>query len=62
MYSSVYFSAARRGVFLSQAGPQFGLVLVQAEHHLGCRRQSRPGTKKATRWVALVWLAMRLGS
>jgi len=29
-----YFSADRRGVFLSQAGPRFDLDLVQAEHHL----------------------------
>src|SRR5262245_36816440 len=33
MYSSAYSSAARRGVFLSQAGPRFDSVLLQAGHH-----------------------------
>src|ERR687897_266443 len=38
-------------VFLSQAGPRFDLVLLQAEHHLvvPLRVGSPPGTKKATR-------------
>jgi hypothetical protein len=51
------------GVFLPQAGPRFDLVLLQAGHHLvSCVARSPPGTTKATRWVALDWLGMRLGT
>ena len=45
------------GVFLPQAGPRFGLVLLQAGHHLVVvTRRPPPETTKATRWVALDWL------
>ena len=56
-----YFSADRRGVFLSQAGPRFDLELVQAEHHLsryGCesppKRRRRPvlGRPRLARYTA----------
>ena len=53
-------AATRGGVFLSQAGPRFDSVLVQAEHHLwsvGCFASE---TTKATRWVALDSMVMRL--
>jgi hypothetical protein len=43
------FSAERRGVFLSQAGPRFDLELVQAEHHLWFFVKSVSQTTKATR-------------
>ena len=49
-------------IFLSQAGPRFVLELLQAEHHLCFRRDlPPPETTKATSWVALDWLDMRLG-
>lgn len=44
-----YFSAERRGVFLSQAGPRFDLELVQAEHHLSSVVAIASETTKATR-------------
>jgi len=51
------------GVFLPQAGPRFGLVLLQAGHHLVVvTRRPPPETTKATRWVALDWLGMRLAT
>jgi hypothetical protein len=34
LIASVHFRRAALRVFLSQAGPRFDLVLVQAEHHL----------------------------
>jgi hypothetical protein len=50
-------SAERRVIFLSQAGPQFVLGLLQAEHHLWflrCRRlQNNEGDPVG---VALDWL------
>ena len=56
-------SACAPRVFLSQAGPRFDLVLLQAEHHLSIstvpaalERKGRPA------WVALVWLDLRLES
>ena len=59
--ASVNFRRTAPRDFLSQAGPRFELDWFQAEHHLGFRRGlSSPKTKKATRWVALVWLVMRL--
>jgi len=33
-YFPAHFSAKRRAIFLSQAGPRFVLGLLQAEHHL----------------------------
>ena len=59
-----HFQRPAQRVFLSQAGPRFDLALSQAEHHLPARRVVSVAleTKKATRWVALVWLAMRLAS
>jgi hypothetical protein len=51
------------GVFLPQAGPRFGLVLLQAGHHLVVvTRRPPPETTKATHWVALDWLGMRLAT
>jgi hypothetical protein len=48
-YRLTHFYARTPRVFLSQAGPQFGLVLLQAEHHLGIRRRLIAfRTKKAT--------------
>jgi hypothetical protein len=50
-------------VFLSQAGPRFDLELLQAGHHLWFRHCTIAfKTTKATRWVALDWLAMRLAN
>ena len=45
-------------VFLSQAGPRFGLELLQAEHHLWFRQVGRSPSQQKRRphWVALVWL------
>jgi hypothetical protein len=62
-YRLAHFSAHTPRAFLSQAGPQFDLCLLQAEHHLWVptltdRLQKR---KRRPNWVALVWLAMRLG-
>jgi hypothetical protein len=55
------FPAPSARVFLSQAGPRFDLELFQAEHHLWFRHCTIAfKTTKATRWVALYWLAMRL--
>ena len=60
--ASVSFRRTAPRDFLSQAGPRFELDWFQAEHHLGFHRGlSSPETKKATRWVALVWLVVRLG-
>jgi hypothetical protein len=63
LIASVSFQHTALRAFLSQAGPRFDLELFQAEHHLlSPTLADRPSdTKKATRWVALVWLAMRLG-
>ena len=62
LIASVYFQRAALRVFLSQAGPRFDLELVQAEHHLLVPTLAGRllTQKKATRWVALVWLAMPL--
>src|SRR5438552_18212553 len=38
LIASVYFQRTAPRIFLSQAGPQFDLALVQAEHHLLFRR------------------------
>ena len=57
-----YFQRRAPRIFLSQAGPRFVLELLQAEHHLCFRRDlPPPETTKATSWVALDWLDMRLG-
>jgi hypothetical protein len=54
-------SATRRGVFLSQAGPRFDLELFKLSITSVSVVGAASETKKATRWVALVWLVMRLG-
>jgi hypothetical protein len=57
-----HFSRERQRVFLSQAGPRFDLVLLKLGITSRLVVEWLPSeTKKATRWVALVWLAMRLG-
>jgi hypothetical protein len=57
LISSVLFQRNAQRVFLSQAGPRFGLAVLQAEHHLASDVDLSPrDTKRATRWVALDWL------
>jgi hypothetical protein len=62
LIANVYFQRATPRAFLSQAGPRFDLELVQAEHHLGLDGLIAFGHKKGDPfWVALIWLAVRLG-
>jgi hypothetical protein len=63
LLASAISCAERRGVFLSQTGPRFDLGLPQAGHHLTLDFDWSPSEqKRRPGWVALVWLAMRLGS
>ncbi len=62
-YTGAISREQRCEVFLSQAGPRFGLVVLQAEHHLLFRVGSGRLQKRKRRpsWVALIWPVLRLG-
>jgi hypothetical protein len=52
---SAISQAEAQRVFLSQAGPRFVLLLVQAEHHLLVRLRFRLRNDEGDPWVALAW-------
>ncbi len=62
-YTGAISREQRCEVFLSQAGPRFGLVVLQAEHHLLFRVGSGRLQKRKRRpsWVALIWPVLLLG-
>src|SRR4051812_22364310 len=55
------FQRDARGVFLSQAGPRFDLNLFKLSITSVSIVGAVSETTKATRWIALDWLVMRLG-
>src|SRR4051812_12449048 len=55
------FQRDARGVFLSQAGPRFDLNLFKLSITSVSVVGAASETTKATRWIALDWLVMRLG-
>jgi hypothetical protein len=62
LIASVHFQRAALEDLSLSGGASIRSSVFQAEHHLCFGVDCSPSDmKKATRWVALVWLAMRLG-